>query len=110
MYQTAPPSIPNASPNAMHMLETLDWASDVKFLLMMPLLLAFGLAFGIEGGAVWEMYQNNFGLVFGLYTLQFILCELAIYGMAWANKFVNVKQQQGQRQSLLQIGSTNGSG
>jgi len=96
--------------NAMHMLDTLDWASDVKFLLMMPLLLAFGLAFGIEGGAVWEMYQNNFGLVFGLYTLQFILCELAIYGMAWANKFVNVKQQHGQRQSLLQIGSTNGSG
>lgn len=96
--------------NAMHMLDSLSWASDVKFLLMMPFLLAFGIAFGIDGGPVWEMYQSNFGLIFGMYTLQFALCELAIFGMAWANKFVNLKQQTGQRQSVLQIGAESGSG
>merc|ERR1719192_558953 len=74
--------------NAMHMLDSINWASDVKFLLMMPLLLAFGIAFEVEGGLVWEMYRENFGLIFGMYTLQFLGCELAIYGMKWANKFV----------------------
>merc|ERR1719499_1610648 len=96
--------------NAMHMLDCLSWASDVKFLLMMPVLLALGHAFEIDGGPVWEMYHNHFGLIFGMYTLQFVLCELAIYGMSWAHKFVNLKQKSGQRQSVLQIGAESGSG
>lgn len=96
--------------NAMHMLDSLSWAADVKFLLMMPFLLAFGEWFGIEGGDVWPMFRENFGLVLGMYILQFTLCELAIFGMAWANKFVNLKQPAGQRQSVLQIGAQQGTG
>lgn len=96
--------------NAMHMLDAISWAADVKFLLMMPFLLAFGEAFGIVGGDVWAMFKDNFGLIFGLYTTQFILCELAIYSMKWANKFVNMNQQGEGRQSVLQVGAQQGTG
>lgn len=96
--------------NAMHMLDAISWAADVKFALMMPWLLLFARAFGVEGGDVWQMYQDHFGLILGMYLLQFALCEAAIYGMSWANKFVNLNKGGDERHSVLQIGSQKGTG
>jgi len=98
--------------NAMHMLDAISWSSDVKFLVMMPFLLLWGEAAGAEnwGGILYPLFKANFGLIFGLYVLQFLCCEGAILSMKWASKFVNVRQAEVKRASVLQIGASKGTG
>lgn len=93
--------------NAMHMLDAVTWSSDVKFFCMLPWLLALGEMYGAGawGGMLYPMFRDNFGLIFGLYTVQLLACEGAAYGMRWASKFVNVRQSEVKRASVLQIGA-----